>query len=814
MTQKEFIAHKMPILIREGRSKEQAYAIAINMYKNMPKAQEGTILQKPIIDFPIEAPNLNGLPQATGSLNYMDLNRQAIEATPDEKKQRLNMARYNRDRAMGVWDDAETDVYYNDKIFNPFGEIGLDNALFYAGRGFGSGNVGEGVMGSALAGLKGARNFLSGYSSAKATKEDERDFFNRLYNSPINYQVMQGGGEVTNEEMLTGNYLTEMQGISPNVEVEDGEYVKNSQTGQIQEVVGETHDKGGVKVNLPKDSKVLSDYTKIGAELARQLSKKYDVKLKASHTFSDVMDKVNVKIGVTKLEEEEKEYLRKIEKQINSTIDERTKEINLKFLAKEMEELQSEKEQVNVIKNQIFEEIFQEQERLPKKNQLQKNKMQEGGVVEQFAMLTGENLEELLQKLEALPEEEKQQLLAEMQAVVDEMQPEQMMEEGGQTQDQTPPLLNKKQRQELLDFHYNQIKEMGYDGKKDIGEMQKWMVKNYPDEVVKYFGEDGEDLTAKHVDIAKNKFKDAFKTANIPLNKRSADYTVEEKKRLKQALGDRADKDFLLEGFQDNLWDRRFPLAPQKQTTSTPQPTATTTTQTPQQEEVITPQTEQERNSMTVDRLNMAMLPQPFILPPSALRGVYKPEVDLTRLEPIKISPESSLAAIEAQRLASSDLQFLPESQRASVMANMLGTTQNAATQATMQANNANAQMQFNTDQYNAQVADKEALLNTQMAQQYEAKMLGALRNTEIDLRNFYNQISAQNRQNFLDISTLNLMNQMTPNFKSTGDDVRYNATDTMFIDPKGLSNIDVANLPKSQYEALMKLNLLKAKKQ
>ena len=807
MTEKEFIAHKMPILIREGRSKEQAYAIAINMYKNMPKAQEG-----------MRAFGESGIPYAP--INEM-FPREPLFAVPPINRtvpvpvNTTPNIEANTDITPTATPNTNYDVYYNEKIFNPFGEIGLDNALFYAGRGFGSGNVGEGVMGSALAGLKGARNFLSGYSSAKATREDERDFFNRLYNSPINYQVMQGGGEVTNEEMLTGNYLTEMQGIPPNVEVEDGEYVKNSQTGQIQEVVGETHDKGGVKVNLPKDSKVLSDYTKIGAELARQLSKKYDVKLKASHTFSDVMDKVNVKIGVTKLEEEEKEYLRKIEKQINSTIDERTKEINLKFLAKEMEELQSEKEQVSVIKNQIFEEIFQEQERLPKKNQLQKNKMQEGGVVEQFAMLTGENLEELLQKLEALPEEEKQQLLAEMQAVVDEMQPEQMMQDGGSIK---TPKLSAKERQERLDYHFKQLQNLGYEGAKDIASMQKWTAENYPDEVVKYFTDNGQPLTAKHIDLIKSKHKDAFKTAGIPATKPSSQYTEEEKKRLKEALGDKADKDFLLEGFQDSKWDWRFPLISPTQNKpvqgNPPTITPPANPQTPQQEEVITPQTEQERNSMTVDRLNMAMLPQPFILPPSALRGVYKPEVDLTRLEPIKISPESSLAAIEAQRLASSDLQFLPESQRASVMANMLGTTQNAATQATMQANNANAQMQFNTDQYNAQVADKEALLNTQMAQQYEAKMLGALRNTEIDLRNFYNQISAQNRQNFLDISTLNLMNQMTPNFKSTGDDVRYNATPTNFVNPKGVSNVDVANLPRAEYEALMKMNLMKTQKQ
>ena len=75
---------------------------------------------------------------------------------------------------------------------------------------------------------------------------------------------------------------------------------------------------------------------------------------------------------------------------------------------------------------------------------------------------------------------------------------------------------------------------LGYEGKKEIGAMQNWTADNYPDEVVKYFTENGQPLTAKHVDIIKNKYKDAFKETGIPTNKKSEDYTVEEKLKLQQ----------------------------------------------------------------------------------------------------------------------------------------------------------------------------------------------------------------------------------------------------------------------------------------
>ena len=119
---------------------------------------------------------------------------------------------------------------------------------------------------------------------------------------------MKEGGK-TIADMMTGNYIAEDPNANApkNVEVEDGEYIKNSQTQEIAEAVGSKHKDGGVKVNLPAESKVLSDFTKIGASNVKKLKEQFDVKIKPTDTFADVLDKYKKKIGAKELEEDEVE---------------------------------------------------------------------------------------------------------------------------------------------------------------------------------------------------------------------------------------------------------------------------------------------------------------------------------------------------------------------------------------------------------------------------------------------------------------------------------------------------------------------------
>jgi hypothetical protein len=395
--------------------------------------------------------------------------------------------------------DAETKpemdwIKYN--ILNPYGQgMDLGTSLAYTGQQFGKGNIGMGITGAGLSALKGVRSFLSGYGSGKGERNVEQEMKDKLYNSDEqlyrgNRGVFKEGGEITNADLLTGNYITEEGQQNPNIEIEGGEHTKNSQTGEVQEAAGKKHSEGGISVNLPDQSKVLSDYTKIGSTNVKAFEGMFDVKLKASDTFATVLDKYNKKIGINKLEEEEKELITKVEKNSNSSIEKKTKQVNEDFLAQELAELSKKKEALNKVKSEAFEVIFKEQEKIPKKGDgtqvldesgkpmaqeggvmdeniialaeqygttpeqilqiLQENNMkQEGGeqqaqgqpdpqqIIQAYAQMAGQDPNQVIQQLQQMPPEEQQAALQQMVAALQQGQQsgqeqQQALQEGGE----------------------------------------------------------------------------------------------------------------------------------------------------------------------------------------------------------------------------------------------------------------------------------------------------------------------------------------------------------------------------------------------
>lgn len=852
MDKETFISNKIATLMREGKyTHPQAIAIAFSMYENRDKAQLGTIT--PPFESSLEGnPMANYSPQYKGAFGdsgipYFDYNKvdpstynnyQAL--TPNgvsldvnnlntntnipnqELSQRMaenkvyNTATNNYDEngnAINTNNPTYED-YMRLKLANPYGGVNLEGALFFAGQGFGKGNVGEGLLGATTAGLKGARTFLSGMGAGKENKRAEMDMLANLYKQP-NYKYGQvgnnaiykeGGETPTNADMMTGAYVTDMP--NANIEVEAGEHIKNSQTGEVQEAVGKKHADGGIDVNLPPQSKVLSDFTKIGAQNAKKFKEQFGVEVKASNTFSDVMDKVNKKIGFTKLIEEEKEYTSKIEKQLTASVDEATKKVNLNFLSKEIEKLQKEKASVKQLQDQAFEQLFHEQEKIPKTQTVNK---QEGGlqigqeesmegqasnpqeeqgeitpeqILQMFSQITQQDPQEVAKQLQAMNPEEQQKALEQMLQVVKEKQLPKA-EGGGITtvsegysfpttyvptvngyDIKSTPIIDQST---LSDVERNQVyKEgKGYGNKmQDVEKTintHKW-----------YFDTEAKKKAFREAVTKKGKQPEveAFQIAyNNELKKRAekAGIPKEETDRIISEVG------FTDSGVQnkDGLFGAFTSTRPlyeisKKQGQAEVKPVAGVTAT----DNTVPPH----KTAREVVKTVNADLPVNFNLPPDALKEVYKPGINLSRLDAIKISPESNLAQIEASRLASTEaLNFLPENQKASAMANMLGTSQASANQAIGQTTVANTQTQGQIDQYNAGQSDKEQLMNINLAKDYETKMLGAERNTSIDLRRFYNQLNAENRQNFADVSNLNLVNAMTPNYQTNGSDVYFN---------------------------------------
>ena len=311
-----------------------------------------------------------------------------ISLTPEQladDSPMVDMSVYNRQTPQSPIGGYNDFVKYN--TLNPYGGIDPLAGLSYGLYNFGAGNNAKGLLGVSRFGLGALREGLSAYGAGKNDRQVWENYIDQQYNQPPRYEYQQEGGYIdymkeggkTIADMMTGNYIAEdpNPNAPKNVEVEDGEYIKNSQTQEIAEAVGEKHKNGGVKVNLPAESKVLSDFTKVGVTNAKELKERFDVSIKAKDTFADVLDKYKKKIGAEKLEKEEVEYMKEIEKQLKANISEKTKQINLDFLGKELEEVQAKKTEMQKKIDEAFEILFNEQEKLPKKNS--SPMMQEGG---------------------------------------------------------------------------------------------------------------------------------------------------------------------------------------------------------------------------------------------------------------------------------------------------------------------------------------------------------------------------------------------------------------------------------------------------
>ena len=314
----------------------------------------------------------------------MDIYKNPEQLQRMQRNKVYNTATNNYDEngnAINTDDYSNKDYYSKLNIYNPYGGIGLDQAIRYGGEGFGNKKPGQAALGTGLSLLKGARGFLSGYSSAKASRESAESSYKQQFRPNTNpVYLSQEGGTISNAEEMTGAYLTETE-EAPTVELEKDEFTLNSQTGEIQKVVGEKHTNGGVKSDLPAGSQVLSNYTKIGAKTAKELKEMFDISVKPKDTFAKVMDKIDAKIGYKETIEEETEYLKTLEKQQTLDTNDATKKLNEQHLAKELKENEEKKSELEDKRVEAFQTLFQEQESRPKKGDGTEVLKKEGGNV-------------------------------------------------------------------------------------------------------------------------------------------------------------------------------------------------------------------------------------------------------------------------------------------------------------------------------------------------------------------------------------------------------------------------------------------------
>jgi hypothetical protein len=254
--------------------------------------------------------------------------------------------------------DQSKQVNYNDRLnlINPYGGVDPITGFAYGAFMAGQGKGGQAALGFGRGLLGAARIGMNAYGKGREYKRGLNAQNNEL--SP-NYITLQRGGEITMADLMTGKFITDSP--NPNVEIEGGEYTYNSQTGVIQEAVGENHENGGIPTNLPPQSKVLSDYEKVGRINAKELSKFLNVKVKANDTYASVLDKYSSKIGVNKTIKEESKLLEKAETLLSKE-DNDTKDLNSRLLQTKFAEVEGKKQQLNQQQAQAFQELFQRQE--------------------------------------------------------------------------------------------------------------------------------------------------------------------------------------------------------------------------------------------------------------------------------------------------------------------------------------------------------------------------------------------------------------------------------------------------------------------
>ena len=756
----------------------------------------------------------------------------------------------------------------------------LEGRLQYGLYNFGAGDNARGALGLAGFGLGALRAGLSGYGAGKNDKRVMDKYFDQQYNEPPKYEYEEGGKTVA--DLLTGNYITDTP--SPNVEVEDGEYVKNSQTQRTQLVVGDKHKDGGVKVNLPKDSKVLSDYTKIGAENSKKIREALNIDLKANNTFADALDKYKSKVKFNAIEKEETELMKAVEKQIKSSINEKTKNVNLDFLSRELEEIQSKKTEIQQKIDSAFEFLFTEQEKLPKKN---KPFMQEGGQIppevaqlaEQHGISPEKAMELIAQQQEQTPQggDIMQQVMSMLQQGAS---PEQIVQElvsAGYPQEQAVSIIEQVmaqaqnspqqevpvneegmpmaqegirvgssyedpklfKKQSATDVGWSSFGELLKSKPKEVlseikrlhpelystffkgdkipskTEIYKFQVavnnkyNNILNDAVTLYGENSEEVKTLKTQIEDDKFltddKDIRSTdsmlGNWTATRPNYQLNILPKEELGKVRKEGVNTAFELQskfpdlynkyvkdkGLSSDFWigeqtpkvEARVDVTPAKEEKTFENVSKTPTIQNRQVKKNIIP-----------------LLPYFPQMTPDAMILPKKQEVNLSRIETPKIGVEGNIQENERARIARaiSYANLSPEVASAMEAADLI-STQMANNQAVSSMNVANAQSEFQEQQYNNGQTDREKLTNLGLDKQFERETLSALNNQSADWQRWFNSNERQQRANYENINELNLFNARNPNYQYNPNSGVEFVNPYTFNNEQNKTNKDIAKL-------------------
>lgn len=679
-------------------------------------------------------------------------------------------------------------------------------------------------------------SFITDYLTSGEDPNLLPDLVSQYYNIPpeqaqqiieqLLQPVMQKGG--TFNKVLTGEYTAETGEEGQKIaELEHGEHIQKPD-GNITEVIGEKHSNGGVELTskqLPENSRIISDYLKVGADGAKSLGERLDLKLKAGDTYATVLDKYNRKSGLAKITEEQEALNKRLQKQLEKAQEnpqsESTIAINTQFLQEELYELEQEKIPLEEERKSVFEEIFQHQEASKPKEE-QSTVMQAGGTYN-GDMITGyakkygispERARELISfqaggYFTPLPYNTGnfgRQSFTQGTNLSGQVNPENLQQRV-QAQAQYLPYLT--QRTDLASLGDVSRFQVGYDQYLDAGntaiQSNPYMTAQDKESLVQQLQKErfGEGV-AKDYDAIYGDFTSSRSGFSLPAltPKDKAKYgdklkfvgdAFDEKGNIKPEFEelDPTTKNYLQTLQKEkgsNAYDIGLLDIPQAQ------PTASQQVLSDVQNTENPPMQQGETADAYRARTGLLLLPNQSPLLPEGLQGALKIERRYDRVDVPLANADAQIQEIRRTTSSAKDAAYanLPPQQAAAVASNLDLAEQEQINKVMTQTQGQNIASQAQANQANAQIQMAEENARAQDLEGYERKILTADAKTLANIRNYYNTLQKINTQNYNTVSSINFLNQSSENFDYTNNGIE---------NTRGVLVPDYASVSASDYE-------------
>jgi len=672
--------------------------------------------------------------------------------------------------------------------------------------------------------------------------------------------VMQNGGRLKKKDenkVATGEYVAETPEGEKVAELESDEYLKKPD-GTVQKVLGETHSNGGVVLTaeqLPEDSQIISDHLKIGKDGAKKFNEEYDLGVKSTNTYADVIDKFNRKTGLDKILKEQEDIASKLQKQADKLLHnpnlEDTIRINVNFLTEEFQELEQEKLPIIEARKSFFDEVFNLQEDSKvghNAEEVTKPIMQNGGLYN-GDMIIGYS------KKYNLPQEKVKELLYEFQNggnrtvnVTSNLNPysKNIREQQSANQEAYGIVKSQEALQNLYNNFPNIINsDPGF--KQLITVDSKGNVKlkgnvplNKQSEIVgnvqRLIDENMKDSAQTIINNPDNFNSDAVKEAQRYLT---------EETFLPDTTGE-TDQSRAIRGYDEKLGNftsgrysmqinlvtpeekqlladngiltvKQLKNSPLRAKLSAPSIKNLDNIEgligdtsadygiaevTPDSRPLATKPSPTNKlpsftaNNQEINTQGLLNLPDQSPLLPDSLQGALKINRRYDRIEAPLVSPDAQVNEIRRQEASTIEsLNSLPDAQRASAIAQVQANTQAQLNNVMGQVAGQNQASTFQANAANAQIQAREEDARASDLLSYEGRILKADAITQQNLRNYYNTAQKVNLGNYNTVNSVNLINSMYDNARYTPDGV-------------AMTNLDLATnysvAPQDEYQRLL----------